>query len=105
MDHGGQLSNPDDRSAVAKSNSLLDASVIGRLSILNLSSVRQQCCRDADAKAHHQQVEQILSAQLELSADVRIRAKMGGEITTEATSGITSTNVPHEQVVQDGPCS
>ena len=26
MDHGGQLSNPDDRSAVAKSNSLLDAS-------------------------------------------------------------------------------
>ena len=33
---GGQLSNPDDRSAVAKSNSLLDASVIGRLSILSL---------------------------------------------------------------------
>ena len=36
MDHGGQLSNPDDCSAVAKSNSLLDASVIGRLSILSL---------------------------------------------------------------------
>ena len=58
-----------------------------------------------DAKALHQQVEQILSAQLELSVDVRIHAKLGGEITTEATSGFTGTNFPHEQVVQDGPCS
>ena len=42
-------------------------------------------------------------AQLELSADVRNFVKMGGEITTEAMSVITGTNVPHEQVVQDGP--
>ena len=31
-----------------------------------------------------------------------IFVKMGGEITTEAMSVITGTNVPHEQVVLDG---
>ena len=60
------------------------------------------CCRGADAKAHYQQVEQILSVQIELSADVWNFVKMGGEITTEALSVITGTNVPREQVVQDG---
>ena len=81
----------------------LDASVQDRLKHLSLLLCQTTCCRGADAKAHHQQAEQILSAQLELSADVRNFVKMGGEITTEAMSVITGTNVPHEQVVQDGP--
>ena len=87
----------------AQSISLIDASVKDRLKHLSLLLCQTTCCRDADAEAHHQQVEQILSAQLELSADVRNFVKMGGEITTEAMSVITGTNVPHEQVVQDGP--
>ena len=107
MDHGGQFSNPHDRSAVVRSNSLFDASVTGRLSIFEFVPLSDnKVAATRMRRLIINRLNKFYPPNLELSVDVRIHAKLVVRSPLKQRQASRARiSLMSKQVEQGGPCS